>query len=101
MAMVSSRDRPREGARSAQKSPERAGGGPTAQNWRARLDPTDLLLLLYPKNGLQADMPEPGHTPIRPFQKTLYLRGIEADSSDVSGSEAQRGLCELIEKAKP
>jgi len=27
-----------------------------------------------------------GHTPIRPFQKTLYRRSIEAGSSDVSGS---------------
>ena len=42
-----------------------------------------------------------GYTPIRPFQKTMYLRSTEADSSDASGSEAQRGLCELIEKAKP
>ena len=42
-----------------------------------------------------------GYTPTRPFQKTMYPRSIEADSSDLSGSEAQRGLCELVEKAKP
>jgi hypothetical protein len=61
-------------------------------------------LALPPESGVRIwvfpDLGVSTFTPVRPFQRAPYLRSTEADSSDVSGSEAQRGLCVLIEKAK-